>query len=157
MADAVVGRSPVVQPVETVFRMHYGFLAILLGWFVTFLTFCATLASFMAISAMVANSETGLGGFSLLVIVVIYGFLPGLLIGLPLGALTGWPLQRIRNQWWHVSIHAVVTGTVTMAIGLLLGGPDGFQGMLLFGAIAAFSAAVGRASVIRMVARRNAV
>lgn len=136
--------------------MHYGALAVLLGWFVTFLTFCATFASFVAISAWRANTETGLGGFSFFVIVVIYGFLPALFVGLPLGALTGWPLRRIRNQWWHVPIHAAVTGTVTMAIGLMLGGVQGAQGMLLFAAVAAFSAAVGRASVIRMVARRNA-
>jgi len=46
-------------------------------------------------------------------------------------------------------IHAAVTGVVTMAIGLMLGGLQGAQGALLFAAMAAFSAAAGRASVIR--------
>ena len=155
---AARGPQRVCEPLESdgPFRMHYGVLAILVGWFVTFLTFCVVFAFWMGISAWMANTRMEPDALSFLVIVVIYGFLPALFIGLPLGALTGWPLRRIRNQWWHVLIHAAVTGAVPLAFALMIGGSDGLYGMLLFPAVAAFSAAVGRASVIRMVAVRNA-
>lgn len=157
MRAPAVAEIPAVEPVETTFRMRYGVLAILVGWFVTFLTFCAVCAVFVTVNSWTTDTAMGLGGFSFFVIAVIYGFVPALLIGLPVGALTGWPLRCLRNQWWHVGVHAVVTGILTMAIGLLFGGLQGAYGMAGFAAVAAFSAATGRASVIKLVTWRNAV
>ncbi len=79
------------------------------------------------------------------------GFIPAMVLGIPLGLLTAWPLKMVRRQWIHVVVHAVVTGLVA---GWLLGW--GFSsGALLVGLAAAVSAAVGRLSVVKLVAARN--
>lgn len=139
----------------TGFRMRYGVPAFLLGWLVTFLTFCVVVSIVLDISSLAG----GMGGSIGIVVfgyAVLFGVVPAVVVGMPLAALTAWPLQRIRNQWWHVAVHALVTGTVATVIALVGFRIGDLAALSLVFALFAFSAAAGRASVIKLVARRNA-
>lgn len=135
---------------EDRFSMRYGAPAILLGWFITFFAFCLGLT----VSAMVSEGPGGMGaGF--MVLALIYGSPVALIAGLPLSLLVAWPLRRVRDQRLHVVAFAVALGFAMAGYLLVIGEgriePLGFAAVLL----AAACGAIGRASVIKLVARRN--
>jgi hypothetical protein len=135
---------------EAKFRMQYGAPAVLIGWLLTFLLFCVGLSA-----NVVANEEFGSMGWGYLQLALAFGLPIAVIIGLPLGLLIAWPLRRVRNQWIHVAIFAVGVGTAMAALFIL---PEigHVRPASVFAAFwAAASAAIGRASVIRLVARRN--
>ncbi|MDJ0312587.1 hypothetical protein [Arthrobacter sp. H35-D1] len=125
--------------------------ALLLGWLITFVLFCLGLAVAFAIPPM----ESGLGWY-FLPVALIYGFPVAAIAGLPLAILIAWPLRRVRNQCVHVLVFALALGAVMAAIVLIPSGSE--MGWALAGLIVwtAVCGAVGRASVMKVVSRRNA-
>lgn len=132
------------------FRMEYGVPAVLVGWLVTFLAFCLGLT----VANLVAEGADGLGlGF--MVLSLMFGLPVAVLIGLPLALLISWPLRRVPNQWLHVVAFALGVGAA-MVVGVYFSyGSEMNRGVAALVAGAALSAAIGRASVITMVAKRN--
>lgn len=108
------------------FNMNYGTRALLTGWIVTFLVFCLGLT---VVNVLTSGDQSS--GWSLLPAALMFGFpvavIVGLPLALPLALLLAWPLWRVRDQRLHVLVFALALG-----------------------------AAIGRAAVITMAARRNA-
>lgn len=131
------------------FNMNYGTLALLTGWIVTFVVFCLGLTV-----VNVLSSGGQFSGWSLLPAALMLGFPVAAMVGLPLAVLLAWLLRRIRQQRLHVLLFALGVGAVTAA--LLLYGPSEItpEKLAVVAGVAA-SAAIGRASVIAMVARSN--
>lgn len=136
---------------EDRFRMRYGVLALLTGWFVTFFVFCLGLTL-----AAVVSEGNGSSSY-LLPMMLIYGFPVALVIGLPLAILIATPLRRVANQWAHVAVFTVGVGAATaLASALLYGGTEGaLLGVAILSLWAGASAAMGRASVMKLVTWRN--
>lgn len=136
---------------EDGFSMRYGATALLLGWLITFVLFCLGLAAVFAVSPR----ESGLGWY-FLPVALIYGFPVAAILGLPLAIKIAWPLQRVRNQQVHILVFALTLGAVMAAVILIPSG--GEMGWAVAGLIGwtAVCGAVGRASVMKMVSRRNA-
>lgn len=132
------------------FSMRYGAPAVLIGWFVTFLVFCLGLTLFVALQ------DGGFVWWSFLPVALIYGFPVAVVAGLPLALLLAWLLRRIRSQLLHVVVFALATGAVTAAIAFALAEAEVEPESLVIAAGVGASAAIGRATVIKMVARRNA-
>jgi len=133
-------------------RMKCGAGALLAGWFITFLLFCAGLLLPML---LLDQNGTGALGWSIIPIVLMYGFPPAALLGLPLGMLIAWPLRRVRNQWLHVAAFALGTGVVFWFVVWALSDKDDSSWSILIGLLAATCAAIGRTSVIKLVAGRT--
>ncbi|WP_113716942.1 hypothetical protein [Arthrobacter dokdonensis] len=77
------------------------------------------------------------------------------MFGLPLAVLVAWPLRRIRSQWLHVAALALATG---LAFWIAVAGMGGWANLLSGWGVGLFAgdcAAIGRAAVMPMVARRN--
>ncbi|WP_425864641.1 hypothetical protein [Arthrobacter sp. TWP1-1] len=137
---------------EVKFRMQYGAPAVLIGWLLTFVLFCVGLS----VVASLGGGDTGIGWY-LIPISLLYGLPVAVVVGLPLCLLIAWPLRQVRNQWIHVLCFAVGIGGVAAVLALIFGG---VQAVLPFTPIilgVAACTAIGRASVIRMVARKNAL
>ncbi|MHA7271027.1 hypothetical protein [Arthrobacter sp. HLT1-20] len=132
------------------FRMRYGAPAVLIGWFVTFFVFCLGLTVVTGVS----SGDLVSGGY-LLPFALIYGFPVAAIVGLPLAILLAWPLRRVRAQWLHVVAFALVMGAVTSAAAFVLAEAEFEPGSLAIAAGVAVSAAIGRATVVTLVARRN--
>ncbi|PYG99129.1 hypothetical protein CVV67_17205 [Arthrobacter stackebrandtii] len=137
---------------EDRFSMRYGATALLTGWFVTFLVFCLGLTA----AHVVAEGGTGFG-WNFLTLALIFGFPVAVVVGLPLAILIAWPLRRVDNQWLHVAGFALGVGAAMALATALISGFDKGAGwwVLLLALWTAVSAAMGRASVMGMVARRN--
>lgn len=134
------------------FRMEYGVPAVLIGWFVTFFVFCLGLT----VANFVTEGANGLGlGF--LAAAMMVGLPVAVLIGLPLALLISWPLRRVRNQELHVLVFALGVGAAMVGGVYFSYGGEVNWGAAALVAGAALSAAIGRASVITMVAKRNQV
>ncbi len=138
------------------FSMSYGVPALLLGWLCTFALFCLGLA----LTAAVSPLDTGLGWY-FLPVALIYGFPVAVVLGLPLAILIAWPLRRVRNQRLHVLAFAAVLGSVMAALliissrgEMLTSGTSLLIGLGLV-ALVAGCGALGRASVMNLVERRN--
>lgn len=132
------------------FRMDYGVPAVLIGWFVTFFVFCVGLTA----ASFVAEGANGMG-LGLLALSLMFGLPIAVLIGLPLALLISWPLRRVRNQWLHVLALALGVGAAMVGgVYLSYGGEVNVNATALVVG-AALSAAIGRASVIALVAKRN--
>ncbi|ALO67971.1 hypothetical protein AS189_17615 [Arthrobacter alpinus] len=137
---------------QDAFRMEYGVLALLTGWFVTFVVFCLGLT----VASVGAGGSDGFG-WGFLFLALMFGFPVAAIIGLPLAIAIASPLRRVHNQWLHVPVFALAVGA---AMGVVVAFPYDLQEKdvwLLLAPVlwAAASAAIGRASVIKMVARRN--
>ena len=131
------------------FSMHYGTLDLVTGWFVTFLLFC------LGLTVVNLLRSDGLAwGWYLLPAALMFGFPVAAIVGLPLAVLIAWLLRRIPDQRLHVLLFAVGVGAAT-AVTVLLGPSEITPEKLATIAGAAASAAIGRAVVIGMVARRN--
>ena len=91
----------------------------------------------------------------------MFGFPVTAIVGLPLAVLVAWPLRRLRNQWHHVLILALTMGVTAAAILSALSYPALVEGesspisILLMAAGVALCMAIGRASVMKLVSRRN--
>ncbi|MHA7306085.1 hypothetical protein ACX80E_12695 [Arthrobacter sp. TMN-49] len=147
--DANTERPDVAVTPER-FSMRYGAPAVLIGWAVTFLVFCLGLTVFGFLG------EGGFAGLSLLLVVLFYGFPVAASVGLPLAILIAWPLRRVRDQRLHVLAFALATGTVT-AVLMFWGQGELIPGNFVIVAGVAVSAAIGRASVMKLVTWRNAL
>ena len=135
---------------EDSFRMRYGAAALLTGWFITFFVFCLGLT---VVTVLIWRDDSV--GWNFLPIFLIYGFPVAAIVGLPLAVLVAWPLRRLPDQRIHVLIFGLVLGLVTAILFVLL---NQGQVELGSGAVAVWVAvcgALGRASVIKMVTRRN--
>lgn len=142
---------------EPEFRMRYGAPAVLAGWFIAFIVFCFGLT----IVPRIVTGEDG-GSFLLyLFFYLFFGFPVAAIIALPLAILAAWPLRRLRNQWLHVLILAMAMGVAAAAILFALSYPALVEGdsspvpILLMAAGVALCTAIGRASVMKLVSRRN--
>ncbi|MET4004920.1 MULTISPECIES: hypothetical protein [Arthrobacter] len=135
------------------FRMRYGASALIIGWLGTFLLFCLGLT----VANLIAEGPHGLGaGFFFLA--VMFGFPVALLAGLPLAVLLAWPLRRVRDQRLHVVAFALAMGVVATGAVLFFYAPDSAEMGGLMVALILWTAAcgaIGRASVIKLVTRRN--
>lgn len=135
---------------QDAFRMEYGIPAVLTGWLVTFILFC--------VGVTVAAGVISAGDASEWVVLpytLMFGFPIALIVGLPLALLIAWPLRRVRNQGLHVLAFALGVGAVFGVLGMLSYDAELLWTAALLAGWAAASAAIGRASVIQMVARRN--
>lgn len=132
--------------------MRYGAPALLTGWFVTFFVFCLGLT----VATMIfTGGDSGLGWY-FLPISLVYGFPVAAVIGLPLAILIASPLRRVRGQRLHVLAFSLSIGAVMAAICLIFFfRGDGVLFMLALIVWTAVCAAVGRAVVVPLVARRN--
>ncbi|WP_139244303.1 hypothetical protein [Arthrobacter alpinus] len=137
---------------EPRFNMHYGTPAVLIGWLVTFVVFCVGYTA----SVVFSGYDSAMGWY-LLPISLMYGFPVAVAVGLPLGLFIAWPLRRVRNQWIHVLAFAVGIGLATALSMLLIGGVEAVRQSTVTILAVALSAAIGRASVMRLVARKNAL
>lgn len=135
---------------EDRFRMRYGVLAVLAGWFVTFLVFCLGLVVVSAVA-----DGVGVSAVYLLPVFLMYGLPVAAIIGLPLAMVLAGPLRRVRDQRVHVVVFAVGVGTAMSMAALFAYQCDMPWAVAGLSAWAAVSAAIGRASVIKMVARSN--
>ncbi|MEO6529590.1 MAG: hypothetical protein ABIN10_13060 [Specibacter sp.] len=133
------------------FSMRYGVPAVLIGWFVTFLVFCLGLTV-----VNVASSGDFVSGWYLLPYALMFGFPVAAIVGLPLALLLAWGLRRVRDQRLHVLVFALAMGAVTTAIMFVLAEAQMVPGNFVIAAGVAAGAAIGRAVVIKMAARRNA-
>lgn len=132
------------------YKMDYGVPAVLIGWFVTFFVFCLGLT----IANFVFSGSNGMGlGF--LALSLMFGLPVAVLIGLPLALLISWPLRRVRNQLLHVLVFALGVGTAMVGGVYFSYGEELNWSAAALVAGAALSAAIGRASVIPLVAKRN--
>lgn len=131
------------------FSMRYGAPAVLIGWLVTFLVFCLGLTV-----ANVVSSGDLVSGWYLLPYALMFGFPVAVVVGLPLALLLAWPLRRVRDQRLHIVVFALAMGAVTAAI-VFFGQGEMVPGNFVIAAGVGASAAIGRATVIKMVARRN--
>ncbi|PYI69040.1 hypothetical protein CVV68_04415 [Arthrobacter livingstonensis] len=132
--------------------MRYGVPALLLGWLLTFVLFCLGLT---VGTISFTGGGSGLGWY-FLPISLVYGFPVAAVIGLPFAILVAWPLRRLRKQWMHVAAHALATGIAFWVVVTALGGWTDAISSACIGLFAAACAAIGRAVVIPLVARRNA-
>lgn len=137
---------------EDSFSMRYGAPALLTGWFVTFLVFCLGLAT-----AAVVSAGDITAGWYFLPLALIYGFPVAAIIGLPLAIVIAKLLRRVRDQRLHVLVFTVAIGAVMAVIAAAVFHGDAGLGVLWLGLWTATCAAIGRASVMKMVARRNQV
>ncbi|WP_026553719.1 hypothetical protein [Arthrobacter sp. 35W] len=132
---------------------EYGSHAFLLGWLITFVLFCALFPAWVGLSGAYSANEFALYWLEYFPGLLLTGFMPAMVIGIPLGLLTAWPLRRIPNQWVHVAVHTVVTGAVAAAVVLLVHAPEA---ALPMGLIFAISAGIGRLSVVKIVTSHQA-
>lgn len=141
-----------VQSEEKVarFRMEYGITALLTGWLVTFLVFCLGVSIYSGLLFSDGSFSLGLLPYAL-----IYGLPAAIIVGLPLGWAIARMLQSVRSQWLHTLSFGVIVGAIFSLVAGLVYSPDMTQAVSLIGGWAAVSAAIGRASIIRMVARLN--
>lgn len=135
---------------EARFSMQYGTPAVLIGWLLTFVLFCVGLT----VSVVFSGDDVSQGWY-LLPMSLLFGFPVALVIGLPLSLLIAWPLRRLRNQWVHVLAFAVGIGLATALLTLLIGGVEAVRQSTVIILAVATCAAIGRASVISLVATRN--
>lgn len=135
---------------EDSFSMRYGAPALLTGWIVTFLLFCLGLTAAVAVSAGDIMS-----GWYFLPFALMYGFPVAAIIGLPLAIVIASPLRRVRDQRLHVLGFALAIGGVMAMIAAALIHGDSAMGVLWLSLWTATCAAIGRASVMKMVARQN--
>ena len=133
--------------------MRYGAPAFLLGWLITFVLICLGLAGVTEVTATTPGSISGWTSFP---IYLVFGFPVAAILGLPFAIVIAWPLRRVQSQWLHVGVHGLATGAAVWTVMTALGGWTAPVPGLLFGSLFTFSAAAGRASVIKLVARRNA-
>ena len=101
--------------------------------------------------AAIASALTDLLPYALM-----FGFPVAAIVGLPLALLLAWGLRRVRDQRLHVLVFALAMGAVTTAIMFVLAEAQMVPGNFVIAAGVAVGAAIGRAAVIKMVARRNA-
>ncbi|MGA7204852.1 MAG: hypothetical protein WBX27_09510 [Specibacter sp.] len=155
---AEIPKSPVVEPVETVepddttFKMRYGVLAVLVGWLVTHVLYCGALTISIAVSADPTSTESAWNWFP---VFLIFGLPVAAVLGLPFALLLAWPLRSVRNQWLHVAAFATAAGAIAMIVVMAQVGWPASISAVGSGLVASMGAAVGRASVIKLVARRN--
>ncbi|WP_038467074.1 hypothetical protein [Arthrobacter sp. PAMC 25486] len=135
---------------EDSFSMRYGAPALLTGWFVTFFVFCLGLT----VASVVLWAPHGMG-WGLLPLSLVFGFPFAAFIGLPLAILIAWPLRRVRDQRLHVLALALAVGAAMGVVALFSYRFEMLWAVAALAAWAAVSAAIGRAVVINMVARRN--
>lgn len=135
---------------QDTFRMEYGIPAVLAGWFVTFLLFCVGVTVAAEVSSGGDSTEWVVLPYSLM-----FGFPIALILGLPLAVLIAWPLRRVRNQRLHVLAFALSVGAIFGVFGMLTYDAELLWTAAMLAGWAGASAAIGRASVIKMVARRN--
>lgn len=134
---------------EDAFSMKYGTVAFLTGWLVTFVVFCLGLSAYSGYPFSCGGFGWGLLPFALL-----YGLPVAIVFGLPLALLVAWTLRRVRNQWLHVLAFALAVGA---AMGVAAWFSYSFEMLWAVASLAGWagaSAAIGRAVVIPMVARR---
>ncbi|MFI2564338.1 hypothetical protein [Paenarthrobacter sp. NPDC018779] len=76
----------------------------------------------------------------------IYAAIPAAFIGTAVGAVLGWALRRVRNQWIHVAVFFAAGALICVPFG-------GFSswGATLFSLSIALAAGVGRLSVWKLV------
>ncbi|AIY03383.1 hypothetical protein ART_3784 [Arthrobacter sp. PAMC 25486] len=94
-------------------------------------------------------------GWGLLPLSLVFGFPFAAFIGLPLAILIAWPLRRVRDQRLHVLALALAVGAAMGVVALFSYRFEMLWAVAALAAWAAVSAAIGRAVVINMVARRN--
>jgi len=94
----------------------------------------------------------GTGGVAVVLIVLMYSFLPAACLGLPLGVLVAMRMRRVTHQWWHVAAFAGAGAVVGAVVSLLLGG----TAWSMFAPAAALSAATGRLALWRRFRPRGA-
>jgi hypothetical protein len=87
-------------------------------------------------------------------VVFLYAAAIGLVIGAPIAFALGILLRPVRAQWLHVLAFFVVVGLAAWLIFLLLYGGDPLE-TLWFAVMMGLCAAIGRASVWRMVTVRG--
>ena len=132
--------------------MRYGIPAVLLGWLLTFVLFCLFL---VVGSGLLGGPETAAMSWVIFPLALFYGLPVAVVVGLPFAMLVAWPLRKVRKQWLHVAAHALATGAVACLAVTALGNWSDWRQSFPIGLIAAASAAIGRAAVIKLVARRN--
>jgi hypothetical protein len=122
--------------------------------------FLTTVAAFSLAVLVISMAGSPYGGLHLSstvfmgLVVFLYSAAIGLVIGAPIAFALGLLLRPVRAQWLHVLAFFVVVGLAAWLIFLALYGGDPLE-TLWFAAMVGLCAAVGRASVWKMVTVRD--
>lgn len=135
---------------QDAFSMKYGPLALLTGWLVTLVVFCLGLSAYSGY----LFTDDGIG-WGMLPLALLFGLPVAIIFGLPLALLIAWTMRRVHNQRLHVLAFALAVGAAMGVAALFAYSQEMLWAVASLAGWAAASAAIGRAVVIPMVARRN--
>jgi hypothetical protein len=130
-------------------RVTFGPLAFFTGFFVTIAAFSLTLM-LISIAGGTFSWRQVWSTFGMAFVVLLYAAGIGLIIGAPIAFLLGLALRPVRRQWVHVLVFFVVITLVAWLIFSVMYGGAAWETLLL-AALIGLCAAIGRASVWKLV------